>query len=90
MVAQGEETTFPKSQSWKVKEFMQYQHIYRASLVAQLVNNLPVMQETWVRSLGWEDPLEKGMLPPPLFWPGESQGWGSLVGCRLWGPQSWT
>ena len=31
------------------------------SLVAQMVKNLPVMQETWVRSLGWEDPLEKGM-----------------------------
>ena len=31
-----------------------------ASLVAQLVKNPPVMQETWVRSLGWEDPLEKG------------------------------
>ena len=31
-----------------------------ASLVAQLVKNLPAMQETWVRPLGWEDPLEKG------------------------------
>ena len=31
-----------------------------ASLVAQLVKNLPAMRETWVRSLGWEDPLEKG------------------------------
>ena len=30
------------------------------SLVAQLVRNLPAMRETWVRSLGWEDPLEKG------------------------------
>ena len=30
-----------------------------SSLVAQLVKNLPVMQETWVQSLGWEDPLEK-------------------------------
>ena len=30
------------------------------SLVAQLVENLPAMQETWVPSLGWEDPLEKG------------------------------
>ena len=30
------------------------------SLVAQLVKNLPAMQETWVQSLGWEDPLEKG------------------------------
>ena len=32
----------------------------QASLGAQLVKNLPAMQETWVRSLGWEDPLEKG------------------------------
>ena len=32
----------------------------RASLIAQLVKNPPAMQETWVRSLGWEDPLEKG------------------------------
>ena len=31
-----------------------------ASLVAQTVKNLPAMWETWVRSLGWEDPLEKG------------------------------
>ena len=31
------------------------------SLVAQTVKNLPAMQETWVRSLGWEDPLEKEM-----------------------------
>ena len=29
--------------------------------MAQMVKNLPAMQETWVRSLGWEDPLEKGM-----------------------------
>ena len=32
-----------------------------ASLVAQLVKNPPAMWETWVWSLGWEDPLEKGM-----------------------------
>ena len=31
------------------------------SLVAQMVKNLPVMQETWVQFLGQEDPLEKGM-----------------------------
>ena len=31
-----------------------------ASLVAQLVKNLPTMWKTWVQSLGWEDPLEKG------------------------------
>ena len=33
----------------------------RVSLVAQMVRNLPGMQETWVQSLGWEDPLEEGM-----------------------------
>ena len=32
-----------------------------ASLVTQTVKNLPVMQEIWVLSLGWEDPLEEGM-----------------------------
>ena len=32
-----------------------------ASLVAQMVKNLPAVQETWVRYLGWEDPLEEGM-----------------------------
>ena len=34
--------------------------INRASLVAQLIKNLPAMWETWARSLGWEDSLEKG------------------------------
>ena len=33
----------------------------QTSLVAQLVKNSPAMQETWVQSLGWEDPLENGM-----------------------------
>ena len=32
-----------------------------ASLVAQMVKDLPALQEIWVRSLGWEDPLEKEM-----------------------------
>ena len=35
--------------------------MHRASLVAQMVKNLPIMQETQVRSLGWEDLLEKEM-----------------------------
>ena len=33
----------------------------RASMVAQLVKDLPAMQQTWVQSLGWDYPLEKGM-----------------------------
>ena len=41
-----------------------------ASLVAQLVKNPPAMQETWVQTLGWEDPLEEE--PTPIFLPGES------------------
>ena len=43
----GEGISYPLQYSW-------------ASLVAQLVKNLPAVWETWVRSLGWEDPLEKG------------------------------
>ena len=33
--------------------------------------NPPAMWETWVQSLGWEDPLEKGKVTHPVFWPGE-------------------
>ena len=43
----GEGIGYPRQYSW-------------ASPVAQLVKNLPAMQETWVQSLGWEDPLQKG------------------------------
>ena len=43
----GEGIGYPLQYSW-------------ASLVAQLVKNPPATEETWVRSLGWEDPLEKG------------------------------
>ena len=35
--------------------------LIRGSLEAQMVKNLPAMQETWDQSLGWEHPLEKGM-----------------------------
>ena len=43
----GEGIVYPLQYSWTF-------------LVAQLVKNLPAMWETWVQSLGWEDPLEKG------------------------------
>ena len=57
----GEGIGYPLQYSW-------------ASLVVQLVNNVPTMQETWVRSLGWEDPLEKektthsSILPWRILW----------------------
>ena len=52
----------------------------RASLVAQRLKCLPPMRETWVQSLGREDPLEKEMVThSTVFLPGESHGWRSLV-----------
>ena len=57
----------------------------RASLVAQLVKNLPTMLKTWVRSLGQKDPLEKEAEPTPVFLPGEFHGQRSLAGYSAWG-----
>ena len=54
-----------------------------ASLVAQMVKNLPAVQETQVLSLGQEDPLEKGVVTL-VFLPGESHGQRSLVGHSPW------
>ena len=51
-----------------------------ASLVAQIVKNLPATRETWVQSLGWEDTLEEGMAVTSVFLPGEFHGQRSLVG----------
>ena len=50
-----------------------------ASLVAQLVKNLPAVRETWVQSLGQEDPLEKEMAAHSILLPGKSHGQRSLV-----------
>ena len=47
-----------------------------------MVKNLPAKQETWVWSLGWEDPLEKGMATTPVFLPKEFHGQRILVGYR--------
>ena len=44
----GEGIGYPLQYSW-------------ASLVAQMVKNLPATRETWVQSMGWEDPLEEGI-----------------------------
>ena len=47
VISLGEGIGYPLKYSW-------------ASLVAQLVKNPPAMRDTWVQSLGWKDPLEKG------------------------------
>jgi len=61
-------------------------YFYWASLVDQLVKNPPAMQDTWIQSLGWEDPLEEGMATDSsiLAWripwteePGRQQSIGS-------------
>ena len=56
----GEGIGYPLQYSW-------------AFLVAELVKNLPAVRETWVRSLGWEDPRGES-LSTPVFWPGEFHG----------------
>ena len=66
----GEGIGYPLQYSW-------------AFLLAQTVKNLPAMRETWVRSLGWEDPLEKGMATPSniLVWriPMDREAWQATV-----------
>ena len=49
-----------------------------------MVVNLPVMQETQVRSLGWEDPWRRAWLPTPLFLPRKPHGQRILAGYGLW------
>ena len=70
----GEGRGYPLQYSW-------------SSLVAQVVKNLPAMQETWIRFLGWEDPLEEGIathssiLAWRIPWTEEPGGLQSL-GCK--------
>ena len=51
--------------------------------MAQRVKRLPAMQETWVQSLGQEDPLEKETATTPVLLPGKSHGQRSLVDYSL-------
>ena len=53
--------------------------------MAQWLKCLPPMQETWVQSVGQEDPLEKETVTHSSILPGESHGWRSLVGYSPWG-----
>ena len=56
-----------------------------ASLVVQMVKNLPAMQETWIQSLDWKDPWRRNWQPTPVFVPGEFHGQRSLAGYSPWG-----
>ena len=68
----GEGIGYPLQYSW-------------TSLVGQMVRNPPAMWETWIRSLVWEDPLEEGMAPTPVFLPGDFHGQRRLAGYSPWG-----
>ena len=57
-----------------------------ASLVAQLVKNPPAMQKTWARSLGWEDPMEKGTVTHSSILAWRILAWRTLA----WVAKSWT
>ena len=56
-----------------------------ASLMAQMVKNLPAMQETWVQSLSQEDPLEQGRTTHSSILAGEPHGHRSLAAYSPWG-----
>ena len=60
----------------------------RASLVTQRLKRLPAMWETWVQSLGREDPWRRERLLTAEFLPGEFHGQKSLVGYSPWGQLS--
>ena len=74
---------------YEITLWLHYGYV-RASLVAESVKNLPAMQETRVRSLGWEDPLEEGMATHSsiLVWivPMDGGAWQATVqgGRREW------
>ena len=72
-----------ESEAWHIWSI--YSCSMGASLVAQIIKNYPAMQETWVQSMGREDPLEKGMQPTPVFLPEKSHGQRSLADNSPWG-----
>ena len=55
-----------------------------ASLAAQMVTNLPAMQENWVQFLDWKDHLKKGLQPVPVFLSVVFHRQGSLAGYSPW------
>ena len=60
------------------------QYSLGTSLVAQMVKNLPAVQETWVQSVGQEDPWRRAWQPTPVFLSGKFHGQRSLVGYSSW------
>ena len=74
------------AQSDKIQDTIT-QCLVQAPLVAQKVKNLPAVQETWVQSLSWEDPLEEGMATHSSILPGEFPWTEELGGLQSKGVQ---
>ena len=74
----------------KITPFSRVRSLRRVFLIAQSVKNLPAMQETWVRFLGREDPLEEEMATHSNILTGESHGQRSLAGYSHWNCKSQT
>ena len=78
-----------KLQKWKRDYWLPVVKTEVATLVAQMVKNAPAMQETWVQSLGWEDPLTRGMathssiLPCRIPWTEDPGGIQSMRSQRV-------
>ena len=73
---------------WNILDFelgKDFSFFFFTSPVAQMVKRLPAMQETRVRSLGWEDPQRRKWQPTPVRLPGKSHGQRSLVSYSPWG-----
>ena len=78
-----------KSRTERLHDLLIYSDLHivflLASLMAQLVKNLPAVRETQVWFLGQEIPLRRKGQPTPVLFPGKSNGQRSLVGCSPWG-----
>ena len=74
-------------------QLLKYDNFYTsgcAPLVAQMLRNLPAMWETWVQSLSWEDPLEKGMATHSSFLAWRTPWTEDPGQLQSMGLQSWT
>ena len=78
----GDPGSFPGSGSSPGEGISYPLQYFGASLVSQMVKNLPAMWETWVQSLGWEDPLEEGMATHSsiLAWRSPMNRWAGVHG----------
>ena len=69
------------SLQWDLATFSK--HLFTSNI--EMVKTMPAMRETWVQSLGWEDPWKREWLPTAVFLPEEFHGQRSLADYNPWG-----